>query len=133
VPESPRWLVTHGWEQQADASMSDIEQRVRSDTGLELAPAHNYLELHPQKSFGLGLILRAMLHKHRERSMLALALMTAQAFLFNAVFFRMGSSSPHFTGFPSRLLASTCCRWPQAISSGPSCWRRCSIPLAAAK
>jgi hypothetical protein len=37
--------------------MSDIEQRVRSDTGLELAPAENYLELHPQKGFGLGLIL----------------------------------------------------------------------------
>jgi len=90
VPESPRWLVTHGWEQQADASMSDIEQRVRSDTGLDLAPAQNYLELHPQKSFGLGLILRTMLQKYRERSMLALALMTAQAFLFNAVFFSYG-------------------------------------------
>jgi MFS family permease len=98
VPESPRWLVTHGWEKQADASMSDIEQRVRSDTGLELAPAHNYLELHPQKSFGLGLILRAMLHKYRERSMLALALMTAQAFLFNAVFFSYGLVLTTFHG-----------------------------------
>jgi hypothetical protein len=86
VPESPRWLVTHCWGQQADASMSDIEHRVRSDTGLDLAPAQSYSELHPQKSFGLGLILRAMLQKYRERSLLALALMTAQAFLFNAVF-----------------------------------------------
>jgi MFS family permease len=85
VPESPRWLVTHGWEQQADASMSDIEQRVRSETGLDLAPAQNYLERYPQKSFGLGLILRAMVQKYRERTMLALALMTAQAFLFNDV------------------------------------------------
>ncbi len=30
VPESPRWLITHGWKQQADAVTSDIEQRVRS-------------------------------------------------------------------------------------------------------
>jgi hypothetical protein len=98
VPESPRWLVTHGWKQQADASMSDIEQRVRSDTGLDLAPAQNYLELQPQKSFGLGLILRAMLQKYRERSMLALALMTAQAFLFNAVFFSYGLVLTTFHG-----------------------------------
>jgi MFS family permease len=83
VPESPRWLVTHGWEKQADASMSDIEQRVRSDTGLDLAPAQNYLELHPQKSFGLGLILRAMLQKYR---------------LFNAVFFSCGLVLTTFHG-----------------------------------
>jgi MFS family permease len=87
VPESPRWLVTHGWQQQAEAAMNDIERRVRSDTGADLAPVHDYLEVHPQKSFGLGLILRVMLQKYRERSLLALALLTAQAFLFNAVFF----------------------------------------------
>src|ERR1700757_4098895 len=31
VPESPRWLVTHGWKQQADATMGEIEQRVAQD------------------------------------------------------------------------------------------------------
>jgi MFS family permease len=82
----------------AAPSMSDIEQRVRSDTGLDLAPARNYLELHPQKSFSLGLILRAMLQKYRERSMLALALMIAQAFLFNAVFFSYGLVLTMFHG-----------------------------------
>ena len=33
VPESPRWLVTHGFDEQADATIADIEQRVRADTG----------------------------------------------------------------------------------------------------
>jgi MFS family permease len=102
VPESPRWLVTHGWKQQAEAAMSDIEQRVRSDTGADLAPVHDYLDVHPQKSFGLGLILRAMLQKYRARSLLALALMTAQAFLFNAVFFSYGLVLTTFHGVPEQ-------------------------------
>jgi MFS family permease len=102
VPESPRWLVTHGWTQQAEAAMSDIEQRVRSDTGADLAPVHDYLEVRPRKSFGLGLILRAMLQKYRERSLLALALLTAQAFLFNAVFFSYGLVLTNFHGVSER-------------------------------
>jgi MFS family permease len=131
VPESPRWLVTHGWEQQADAPMSGIEQRVQSDTGLDLAPAQDYLELHPKKSFGLGLILRAMLQKYRERSMLALALMTAQAFPFNAVFFSYGLVLTTFHGVSEQTTGLYLL--PLAAFSGPSCWHRCSTPLAAAK
>ena len=100
VPESPRWLITHGWKQQADAVMSDIEQRVRSDTGANLAPTQDYLEVHPRRSFGLGLVLSTMLRKYRERSFLALALLTAQAFLFNAVFFSYGLVLTNFHGVP---------------------------------
>ena len=98
VPESPRWLVTHGYRRQADAAIGDIEQRVRSDTGADLAPVHDILEVHPRKSFGLGLILRAMLRTYRERSLLALILLTAQAFLFNAVFFSYGLVLTTFHG-----------------------------------
>ncbi|HEY7245713.1 MAG TPA: MFS transporter [Xanthobacteraceae bacterium] len=87
VPESPRWLITHGFARQADATIADIEQRVRADTGRELAPAQGRLTVHPRRTFGFDLILRCMLGKYRSRSMLALALMIAQAFLFNAVFF----------------------------------------------
>ncbi len=87
VPESPRWLITHGFARQADATIADIEARVRADTGRELEAAQGRLEVHPRRNFGFDLILHAMLGKYRGRSMLALALMIAQAFLFNAVFF----------------------------------------------
>jgi len=87
VPESPRWLITHGFARQADATIADIEARVRADSGRELEAAHGRLEVHPRRSFGFDLILHAMLGKYRSRSVLALALMIAQAFLFNAVFF----------------------------------------------
>jgi MFS family permease len=98
VPESPRWLVTHGWTRQAQAAVTEIEQRVRSDTGADLAPVHDTLEVKPRKSFGLGLILRAMWSQYRERSILAAVLLTAQAFLFNAVFFSYGLVLTTFHG-----------------------------------
>ena len=79
VPESPRWLVTHGWGRQADATIADIEQRVRADTGRELEPPQGCLEVHPRRSFGFDLIVHAMLGKYRSRSMLALALKIGRA------------------------------------------------------
>ncbi len=102
VPESPRWLVTHGWRDKADATMGDIERRVRDDTDGRLAAPEGRIRLHPRRSFGFGLILGAMFGKYRARSGLALALMTAQAFLFNAVFFSYGLVLTKFHGVPDR-------------------------------
>jgi MFS family permease len=101
VPESPRWLVTHGFGRQADATVADIEQRVRADTGRELERAEGRLEVHPRRTFGFDLIARAMLGKYRSRSVLALALMIAQAFLYNAVFFSYGLVLVDFHGVAS--------------------------------
>jgi MFS family permease len=101
VPESPRWLVTHGFGRRADATVADIEQRVRADTKRELEPAHGRLEVHPRRTFGFALITRAMLGKYRSRSVLALALMIAQAFLYNAVFFSYGLVLVQFHGVAS--------------------------------
>ena len=86
VPESPRWQITHGRESEANETTRDIERKV----GGNLPRANGTLKVHPRKVFGFGLILRAMLGKNRGRSFLALMLMVAQAFLFNAVFFTYG-------------------------------------------
>jgi MFS family permease len=86
VPESPRWQVTHGRQQEAEETTADIEHMV----GQPLPPPKGTLTVHPRKVFGFGLILRSMLGENRGRSFLALALMVAQAFLFNAVFFTYG-------------------------------------------
>ena len=86
VPESPRWQITHGREEEAKQTTAEIERKV----GGKLPPPKNTLKVHPRKVFGFGLILGAMVGKNRGRSFLALTLMVAQAFLFNAVFFTYG-------------------------------------------
>jgi MFS family permease len=55
-----------------------------------MPPPESKLTVHPRKTFGFGLIFKAMLGKYRARSFLAFSLMAAQAFLFNAVFFTYG-------------------------------------------
>jgi MFS family permease len=102
VPESPRWQVTHGYQRQAEAAMADIEQRVKDDTGARLAKPKGHLDVHPRPSFGFGLIARSMLGKYRSRSALALTLMIAQAFLFNAVFFSYGLVLTTYYDTPER-------------------------------
>jgi MFS family permease len=96
VPESPRWLVTHGREQEAEKTVAEVEQRVERDTHATLARPEGTLTVHPRKVFGFGLIFSAMLGKYKGRSFLALVLMIAQAFLFNAVFFTYGLVLAHF-------------------------------------
>ena len=90
VPESPRWLVTHGRGPEADATMDDIEARVRATVAAPLAAVSERLTVHPRRVFGFGLILRTMLGQYKLRSALALLMMAAQAFLYNAVFFTYG-------------------------------------------
>jgi MFS family permease len=65
VPESPRWLVTHGYAQKAEATVGDIEQRVARGAKESLQPPEGGLEIHPSKSFGFGLIFRAMFERYR--------------------------------------------------------------------
>ncbi|HUN97800.1 MAG TPA: MFS transporter [Bradyrhizobium sp.] len=102
VPESPRWLLTHGYTEQADVTIADIEHRVTATTGKKLPPAHGQLQVHPRKSFGFGMIASAMWSKYRARSVLALSLMIAQAFLFNAVFFTYGLVLATFYDIPEQ-------------------------------
>ncbi len=89
VPESPRWLVTHGREAEGRATMAEIEERRCAAAAARFADGKT-LTVHPRRVFGFGLIFGAMLGRHRGRSALALTLMVAQAFLFNAVFFTYG-------------------------------------------
>lgn len=88
IPESPRWLMTHGYEHAAEESLEKIESEVASQTGEKLAPVSGKpLKIHPRKVFGFGVVARTMLKTYPSRSILGLLLMISQAFLYNAVFF----------------------------------------------
>jgi MFS family permease len=131
VPESPRWLITHGYRRRAEDTVAEIEERVRSDTGSELPKPEGQLNVHPRKNFGFALIFRSMLGKYRARSVLALTLMIAQSFLFNAAFFSTAWCSQSSTEFQRIRPGSTCYRLPSAISWVLCCWDLYSTPSVA--
>lgn len=88
VPESPRWLMTHGDQKDAEIAMREIESRVERATGQRLLePARRPLAIHSRKTFGFGVVARTLFSKYRSRSILGLSLIVSQAFLYNAVFF----------------------------------------------
>lgn len=90
VPESPRWLMLRGKEQDADHIVSDIEGKVKEKKGELPQPEGDNLKLRVRDHTPWGEIFKSMWHDNRQRSLLALALMVGQSFFFNAVFFTYG-------------------------------------------
>ncbi len=100
VPESPRWLVTHGYERDARRATAAIERRVEH-LGYHLAHCNKTMTIHPRRVFGIGVVLHAMFVTHRKRSALVFILMLSQAFLFNAIFFTYGMVLTNFYQVPA--------------------------------
>jgi MFS family permease len=89
VPESPRWLLIHEGTEEAEKVVDEIERKVAHDPRT-LPPAEGTLRLHVRKATPLREIWNAMVHEHRQRSILSFSLMVTQAFFYNAVLFTYG-------------------------------------------
>ena len=102
MPESPRWLALKGRRREAEAIVSGIEADLERQLGYKLPAATGSIEITPQRSVDLKRILRAMFTQYRSRSILGIALMTSQAFLFNAIFFTYALVLTEFYKVPIR-------------------------------
>jgi MFS family permease len=98
IPESPRWLVTHGFVQEADAVVRNIEARVEHAPPLEL---RERTRLRVRDHTPLAEVGRALFKTYRQRTLVGLTLMAAQAFFYNAIFFTYALVLTNFYGVPA--------------------------------
>ncbi|MGV9528272.1 MFS transporter [Streptomyces cellulosae] len=101
VPESPRWLLIHGRDEEADRIVDGIEKRVTAEAGKELPPAEDEMTIHQRGRTTFAEIARTVFARYRRRSTLGFALFIGQAFLYNAITFGFGAILTQFFDVPS--------------------------------
>ena len=102
IPESPRWLMIHGRNVEAEEIVDQVERRFVSDP--ETLPAHDSppTRIQTRTHTPWREIWNAIVHEHRRRSFLGFVLMLTQAFFYNAIFFTYALVLMRFYGVPEQ-------------------------------
>ena len=102
IPESPRWLMVHGQPERAARIVAGIKQLASRDE-----PAGGVwptIKLRMRDHTPLREVARTLFYVYRQRSLVGLALMIAQAFFYNAIFFTYALVLSAFFNIPSNQI-----------------------------
>src|SRR3954465_15460749 len=95
LPESPRWLMTHGRFDEAEAVVQQIEKELGVTDKVD-----PQLAIRPVRSVPWSQVIHVLTARYRSRAVLGLTLMASQAFFYNAIFFTYALVLARFYGVP---------------------------------
>jgi MFS family permease len=104
IPESPRWLMIHGHPERAHAIVDDIERSVIGNVQDPRQHPLPKIKLKMRDHTSLREVARTLFFAYRQRSLVGLALMIAQAFFYNAIFFTFALVLTDFYGIAANQI-----------------------------